>query len=267
VEGCRFVYHVAADYRIWVPDPATMFRANVQGTRDLLTAALKAGVERVVYTSSVATLGLIPGASADETTPSSAGDMIGPYKRSKFEAEEVARELAQDHGLPVVIVNPSTPVGPGDIKPTPTGRLILEAARGQMPAFVDTGLNIVHVDDVAAGHLAAAEKGRIGERYILGGENMSLAEILAEVSRAVGRRPPRLRVPHMMLFPVAFGAELAARITGREPFVTLDGVRMSRKKMYFTSDKASRELGYKPRLAREAIADAVAWFDANGYLQ
>jgi dihydroflavonol-4-reductase len=267
VAGCRFVYHVAADYRIWVPDPRPMFRTNVEGTRDLLTAALGAGVERVIYTSSVATLGLIPGGAADETTPSSAGDMIGPYKRSKFEAEEVAREFAREHGVPVVIVNPSTPVGPGDIKPTPTGRLIIEAARGQMPAFVDTGLNIVHVDDVAAGHLAAAEKGRIGERYILGGENMSLAEILATVSRAAGRRAPWLKVPHTMLFPIAFGAELAARISGREPFVTLDGVRMSRKKMYFTSDKASRELGYKPRPARDAIADAVEWFNANGYLR
>jgi dihydroflavonol-4-reductase len=266
VAGCRFVYHVAADYRIWVPDPAPMFRANVQGTRDLLTAAVEAGVERVVYTSSVATLGLVPGGSADETTPSTAEDMIGPYKRSKFEAEEVAREFVRERRLPVVIVNPSTPVGPGDIKPTPTGRLIVEAARGQMPAFVDTGLNIVHVDDVAAGHLAAAEKGRIGERYILGGENMSLAQILAAVSRQVGRRPPRLRLPHTVLLPVAFGAEVAARLTGREPFVTLDGVRMSRKKMYFTSDKASRELGYKPRPACEAIADAVGWFKANGYL-
>ena len=267
VAGCRYLYHVAADYRIWVPDPAPMFRANVDGTRDLLTAALDAGVERVVYTSSVATLGLVPGGSADEETQNSIDDMIGPYKRSKFMAEEVARGLARERGLPVVIVNPSTPVGPGDIKPTPTGRLIVEAARGQMPAFVDTGLNIVHVDDVAEGHLAAAEKGRIGERYILGGENMALAEILAEVAQAVGRRPPWLRVPHGVLFPVAIGAELAARVSGRDPFVTLDGVRMSRKKMYFTSEKASRELAYAPRPAREAIADAVTWFEANGYLK
>jgi len=265
--GCRYVYHVAADYRIWVPDPAPMFRANVEGTRDLLTAALEAGAERVVYTSSVATLGLVAGGSADEETPSSIDDMIGPYKRSKFAAEEVVRELVRERGLAVVIVNPSTPVGPGDIKPTPTGRLIVEAARGQMPAFVDTGLNIVHVDDVAEGHLAAAEKGRIGERYILGGENMALAEILAEVARAAGRRPPRLRVPHGVLFPVAIGADLAARVTGRDPFVTLDGVRMSRKKMYFTSEKASHELGYASRPAREAIADAVRWFKANGYLK
>jgi dihydroflavonol-4-reductase len=267
VAGCRYVYHVAADYRIWVPDPVPMFRANVDGTRDLLTAALEAGAERVVYTSSVATLGLVPGGSATEETPSSVDDMIGPYKRSKFAAEQVARGLARERGLPVVIVNPSTPVGPGDIKPTPTGRLIVEAARGQMPAFVDTGLNIVHVDDVAEGHLAAAENGRIGERYILGGENMALAEILAEVAQTVGRRPPRLRVPHSVLFPVAVGAELAARVTGREPFITLDGVRMSRKKMYFSSEKASRELGYRSRPAREAIADAVGWFRDNGYLQ
>jgi dihydroflavonol-4-reductase len=267
VAGCRYVYHVAADYRIWVPDPAPMFRANVDGTRDLLTAALEAGAERVVYTSSVATLGLVAGGSADEETPSRLDDMIGPYKRSKFAAEEVARGLARERGLSVVIVNPSTPVGPGDIKPTPTGRLIVEAARGQMPAFVDTGLNIVHVDDVAEGHLAAAEKGRIGERYILGGENLALAEILAGVAQAVGRRPPWLRVPHSVLFPVAIGAELAARVTGRDPFVTLDGVRMSRKKMYFSSEKASRELGYTPRPAREAIADAVSWFGANGYLK
>jgi dihydroflavonol-4-reductase len=267
VAGCRYVYHVAADYRIWVPDPAPMFRANVEGTRDLMTAALEAGAERVIYTSSVATLGLLPGGSADEETPSGIEDMIGPYKRSKFAAEEVVRELARERGLPVVIVNPSTPVGPGDVKPTPTGRLIVEAARGQMPAFVDTGLNIVHVDDVAEGHLAAAERGRVGERYILGGENMTLAEILAEISAVMGRRPPWLRVPHSVLFPVAIGAELAARVTGRDPFVTFDGVRMSRKKMYFSSEKASRELGYAPRPAREAIADAVGWFKANGYLK
>lgn len=267
VAGCRYVYHVAADYRLWVPDPEPMFRANVVGTRDLMIAALDAGVERVVYTSSVATLGLVPGGSADEETPSRAEDMIGHYKRSKFEAEEVVRALVRRDALPIVIVNPSTPIGPGDIKPTPTGRMILEAARGQMPAVVDTGLNVVHVDDVAEGHILAAEKGQIGERYILGGENMSLAEILAEVCRAAGKRPPRLRVPHGVLFPVAVGAELAARFTGREPLITLDGVRMSRKKMYFRSEKAARELGYRPRPACEAIVDAVNWFRANGYLK
>jgi dihydroflavonol-4-reductase len=267
VAGCRYLFHVAADYRLWVPDPAAMYRANVDGTRELMFAALAAGIERVVYTSSVATLGLVPGGSADENTPSRLDDMIGPYKRSKFQAEEVMRGLIAERGLPAVIVNPSTPVGPGDIKPTPTGRLILEAARGRMPGYVDTGLNIVHVDDVAAGELRAAEQGRIGERYILGGENMSLAEILGEVARAVGRRPPRLKVPYSIAFAAAAFGTAMANITGREPFTTLDGVRMSRKKMYFSSEKATRELGYQPRPARDAIADAVGWFAANGYLK
>ena len=265
--GCRYLFHVAADYRLWVPDPAPMYRANVEGTRALMTAALDAGVERVVYTSSVATLGLVAGGSADEETPSSLEDMIGPYKRSKFQAEEVVRDLVERRGLPAVIVNPSTPVGPRDRKPTPTGRLILEAARGHMPGYVDTGLNIAHVADVAVGHLAAAETGRVGERYILGGEDMSLAQILVEVAQAAGARAPRMRVPYSVAYPAAIGAELVARLTGREPFITRDGVRMARKKMYFSSAKAMRELGYAPRPARDAIADAVGWFKANGYLR
>ncbi len=267
VAGCRYLFHVAADYRLWVPDPAAMFRANVEGTRDLMIAALPAGVERVVYTSSVATLGLVHGGSADEDTPSRFDDMIGPYKRSKYRAEEAVRALVGERGLPAVILNPSTPVGPRDLKPTPTGRLILEAARGHLPGFVDTGLNIVHVDDVAAGHLAAAETRRIGERYILGGENLTLAEILAEIARAVGRPPPHFKIPHAAAFAAAAAAELVARVTGREPFTTLDGVRMARKKMYFTAAKASRDLGYRPRPAREAIVDAIGWFKANGYLK
>jgi dihydroflavonol-4-reductase len=266
VADCRYLFHVAADYRLWVPDPEPMFRVNVAGTRALMEAALAAGVERIVYTSSVATLGLVADGVADETTPSREEDMIGPYKLSKFRAEAVVRELVAKRDLPAVIVNPSTPVGPRDRRPTPTGRVILEAARGRVPGFVDTGLNIVHVDDVAAGHLAAAERGRIGERYILGGENLSLADILAVVAGLVGRSPPRLKVPYALALPVAIGAELAARVSGREPFITRDGVRMARKKMYFTSAKAARELGYRARPAREAIADAVAWFKANGYL-
>jgi dihydroflavonol-4-reductase len=265
--GCRYLFHVAADYRLWVPDPAAMYRANVEGTRELMLAALAAGIERVVYTSSVATLGLVSGGCADETTPSRLDDMIGPYKRSKFQAEEVVRALIAERRLPAVIVNPSTPVGPGDVKPTPTGRLVLEAAKGHMPGYVDTGLNIVHVDDVALGELAAAEHGRVGERYILGGENLSLAEILAEVAHAAGRRPPRLKVPYPVAFAAAAVGTAHARLTGREPFTTLDGVRMSRKKMYFSTAKAMRELGYRPRPASEAIADAVAWFAANGYLK
>ena len=266
VAGCRTLFHVAADYRLWVRDKAAMFRANVDGTRDLMLAALAAGVERIVYTSSVATLGLAADGVADERTASRADDMIGPYKRSKFEAEAEVRRLVAERQLPAVIVNPSTPVGPGDVKPTPTGRLILEAARGRMPGFVDTGLNLVHVDDVAAGHLLAAARGRVGERYILGGENLALSEILAMVARAVGRRPPSLKIPYAVVLPVAVGAEAMARLTGREPFVTLDGARMAKKKMYFSSAKAKSELGYSPRPAERAILDAVAWFKANGDL-
>jgi dihydroflavonol-4-reductase len=267
VAGCRYLFHVAADYRLWVPDPEPMFRANVDGTRALMLAALAAGVERIVYTSSVATLGIVKGGDADEATPSAIGDMIGPYKQSKFAAEAVVRDLIVERGLPAVVVNPSTPVGPGDVKPTPTGRVILEAAKGKVPAYVDTGLNIVHVDDVAAGELLAAERGVIGERYILGGENLPLADILAEVARVSGRRPPVVKLPYAVVLPIAAGAEMMARLTGREPFTTLDGVRMSRKKMYFSSAKAMHELGYAPRPATLAIADAVAWFGANGYLK
>ena len=266
VAGCRYLFHAAADYRLWVTDPGPMFRANVEGTRAVMRAALDAGVERVVYTSSVATLGLVPEGSADEETPSNVGDMVGPYKRSKFQAEEVVRDLISKRELPAVIVNPSAPVGPCDRKPTPTGRLILEAACGRMPGYVDTGLNVVHVNDVAAGHLAAAEIGRIGERYILGGENLPLERILIAVAKAAGTQPPRVKVPYTVAYPVAIGAELMARLRSKEPFITLDGVRMARKKMYFTSAKASRELGYMPRPAENAIADAVDWFRSNGYL-
>src|SRR6266536_2569476 len=202
VAGCRYLFHVAADYRLWVPDPELMFRVNVGGTKALMLAASAAGVERIIYTSSVATLGIVPGGIADEETASLVGDMIGPYKRSKFEAEAAVAELVVEHGLPAVIVNPSTPIGPGDIKPTPTGRLIVEAARGRVPGFVDTGLNVVHVEDVAVGHLLAAETGEIGRRYILGGENLSLAEILAEVARVSGRRPPALKIPYGVVLPI-----------------------------------------------------------------
>jgi dihydroflavonol-4-reductase len=266
LDGSTELYHVAADYRLWVRDPAAMFRANVDGTRTLMEAALAAGVGRIVYTSSVATLGIVPGGIADETTPSGYADMVGPYKQSKFLAEIEVKRLVAQRGLPAVIVNPSTPVGPRDIKPTPTGRMIVEAATGKMPAFVDTGLNLVHVDDVAAAHLLAAEKGRVGERYILGGENLSLARILAEVAALSGRKPPTIQVPIAPLFPIALAAELVARLTGKEPFVTRDGLRMAKKTMFFSSDKAKRELGYAPRPVREGLADAIAWFRDAGYL-
>jgi dihydroflavonol-4-reductase len=267
VKGCRYLFHVAADYRLWVPDPAAMFRVNVEGTRQLMLAAAEAGVERIVYTSSVAVLGIIPGGVADEETPSRADDMIGPYKRSKFDAELVVRELVAERGLPAVIVNPSTPIGPGDVKPTPTGRLIVQAARGRMPGFVDTGLNVAHVEDVAVGHLLAAKSGQVGRRYILGGENLGLAEILREVARVTGRRPPALQIPRGAVLPLAAAAEALARLTGREPFVTVDGVKMSKKKMFFSSARAVQELEYAPRPARQAISDAVAWFKANGYVK
>jgi len=263
LEGCGALFHVAADYRLWVRDPEAMYRANVDGTRALMTAALAAGVGRIVYTSSVATLGLIAdGSPADETTPSTLDDMVGPYKRSKFLAEEVVRGLVREQRLPAVIVNPSTPIGPRDVKPTPTGRMIVEAASGRMPAFVDTGLNLVHVDDVAMGHLLAEERGRIGERYILGGENMTLATILRRIAALVGRKPPTVKLPIAAVWPVAVVAEAMGRLTGREPFVTLDGLRLARKIMFFSSAKAVRDLGYAPRPAEAGLADAIAWFRA-----
>jgi dihydroflavonol-4-reductase len=267
VAGCSGVFHVAADYRLWAPEPDDMFRTNVAGTTNLLRAAATAGVARMVYTSSVATLGHGPdGGPADETTPATIDDMIGPYKRSKFLAEAEVRRLADEDGLPVVIVNPSTPVGPRDIKPTPTGRMIVEAAAGRMPAFVDTGLNVVHVDDVAAGHLAAFERGAVGERYILGGENMTLREILGEIAAITGRPPPRVRLPHGLVLPIAYLAEAWARWRGGEPFATVDGIRMARARMFFSSQKARDALGYRPRPAVEALADAVAWYRREGYL-
>jgi dihydroflavonol-4-reductase len=267
-DGCEAVFHVAADYRLWVPDPAAMYRANLDGTKAVMAAAARAGVRRIVYTSSVATLGLrADGLASDETTPSTLADMIGHYKRSKFMAEEEVRRLVREEGLPAVIVNPSTPIGPGDVKPTPTGRMIVNAAAGRMPAYVDTGLNIVHVDDVAEGHLLALEKGRVGERYILGGEDMSLASLLNAIAGMTGGRPPLLSLPHGLVMPIAYIAEAWARLTGRgEPMVTRDGVRLSRKRMYFTSAKSQRELGYAARPATDALTDAICWFRQIGYL-
>ena len=248
LRGCTGLCHVAADYRLWVPDPGPIFRVNVDGTRDLLEAAAEAGVERIVYTSSVATLGNLPGgAPADEDTPVTFAHMIGPYKQSKFRAERQVQRLIAAHGLPVVIVNPSTPIGPGDVRPTPTGRMIVEAAAGRMPAYVDTGLNVVHVDDVAEGHVLAFEKGDVGERYVLGGEDMALKDILAAIARITGARPPRFSIPHDLILPLAYAAEAWARLGGRgEPFVTVDGLRMAKKKMFFSSAKARRAWATRP---------------------
>jgi dihydroflavonol-4-reductase len=266
-QGCDGLFHVAADYRLGARDPTELYRANVEGTRNVLSAAQRAGVQRIVYTSSVATIGIpADGTPGDEQSANSLENMIGHYKRSKYLAEEVVREAAQG-GLSVVIVSPSTPVGPGDVKPTPTGQLVLDAAAGKMPAYVDTGLNIVHVDDVAAGHLLAYERGRAGERYILGGQDMSLREILEVIARLAGRSPPRVRLPYGVVLPIAYLAEGFARLSGRSGRITLEGVRMSRKKMFFSSAKAARELGYQWRPPVQAFEDAIRWFRDNGLLK
>ncbi len=267
LKGCRALFHVAADYRLWTPRPEDLYASNVDGSRNIMRAALDAGVERIVYTSSVATLGLnADGSPATEETPVSIDDMIGHYKRSKFLAEQAVRELIREQGLPAVIVNPSTPIGPRDIKPTPTGRIIVDAASGRIPAYVDTGLNIAHVDDVARGHVLAFERGETGERYILGGEDMSLRLILEHIARMTGRTPPRIRLSQSVVMPIAWLSECWARLTnGPEPRATLDGVRMSRKWMYFSSAKARERLGYTHRPATEALHDALAWFQAHGY--
>lgn len=266
LEGCEALFHLAAEYRLWTPEPGLLYRANVEGTRNILDAARRSRVTRIVYTSSVATVGLPPdGSPGREDTPVRLEDMIGHYKRSKFLAEQLVREQARS-GIPVVIVNPSTPIGPGDLKPTPTGQIVVDAARGRMPAYVDTGLNIVHVDDVAAGHLQALERGRPGERYILGGENLTLREILIEITRIAGRSPPRIRLPHAAILPLAFVAEGWARLTRRPTRITLEGVRMARHRMYFRSDKAAAELGYRWRAPAAAFEDAVSWFREQGLL-
>src|SRR5471032_693297 len=265
MKGARYLFHVAADYRLWARDPGEIERNNFQGAKATMGAALKAGVERVVYTSSVAVLK--PGDTAvDENSRHTPQSVIGAYKRSKLVAEREVERLVREEGLPAVIVAPSTPIGPRDIKPTPTGRIIIEAATGRMPAFVDTGLNLVHVEDVAEGHFLALEKGRVGENYILGGEDVSLQAMLGDIARFTGRKPPKIKLPRGPLFPLAYGAELLARLTGKEPFLTADALRMSRYRMFFSSEKAKRELGYTARPYKEGLKDALIWFRDNGYL-
>jgi dihydroflavonol-4-reductase len=267
LQGCRGLFHVAADYRLWARDPHAITVANVRGTHNILRAARQRGVERIVHTSSVATLGLHDdGRPAGEDTPAHLSGMIGVYKRSKFLAEALARRFA-DSGHDIVIVNPAAPVGPRDRKPTPTGRMILDAARGRMPAYVDTGLCVVHVDDVAEGHVLAFERGRSGRRYLLGGDNLSLQAILAAVAQLTGRRAPWLKLPHAAVLPIAHVAEAWARVSGREPSITVAGVQLAKRRMYFSSRRAESELGYRARPAREALADAIQWFRDNGYLR
>jgi len=267
IAGARYVFHVAADYRLWAPDPEEIVRNNREGTRIVMEAALAAGVERVVYTSSVATL--LPKADrpADENDPAAPEQAVGAYKRSKVIAERLVEQLAVERGLPVVIVNPSTPIGPRDTRPTPTGRIIVEAANGRMPAFVDSGLNLVHVDDVAEGHVAALERGRIGERYILGGQDETLAGMLRAIAGLVGRKPPTIRIPRAPLFPMAWANEQIARLTGKDPFLTLDSLRMAKHHMFFSSAKAERELGYRARPYQAALSDAIGWFREAGMIR
>lgn len=268
LEGCRGLFHVAADYRIWTRDVAGMFAANVDGTRAILQAAADVNVERAVYTSSVAVLGIHPnGVPSDEGTPVTYADMVGVYKQSKYRAEEACNDVIEKTDLDCVIVNPSTPIGPYDVKPTPTGRIIVEAANNKMPAYVDTGLNVAHVEDVAEGHILAFERGERGRRYILGGDDMSLKEILYAVAEAANSRPPRFQIPRGPIYPLAYIAEAWSNLTGiGEPFVTVDGLRMSKKKMFFSSHRAEQELGYQHRAGTTAIQDAVSWFRDNGYL-
>jgi dihydroflavonol-4-reductase len=269
VAGCEVVFHVAADYRLWVRDPEEMYRANVEGTRAILQAARKNGARRVVYTSSVATMGFaasVNGHLADEASPVSLNNMIGHYKRSKFMAEEVALEAGRG-GMDVVVVNPTTPVGEQDIKPTPTGRIVLDFLKKKFPAYVDTGLNLVDVKECARGHVAALEKGKSGERYILGGENLTLKQILDKLGVITGLHSPTIRVPYFVALATGVVDEVVTgRILGREPRATIDAVRMGRKKMFVSSAKAERELGWKIVPVDNALARAAEWFKANGYV-
>ena len=260
VRGCDMVFHVAADYRLWSPDPRELYESNVQGTANLLAAAAQAGTKRVVYTSTVGTIRPpAPGHLSDESAPVSLRDMAGDYKRSKFLAEQRAMQFAAQ-GLPVVIVNPTAPVGEADVKPTPTGKIILDFLLGRMPAYIDTGVNVVDVRAVAEGHLLAAERGRVGERYILGDRNMTLREILETLARLTGRPAPRFRIPYAVAYGFAVFDTFLARRTGRPPRAPLDAVKMARYKMFVSSAKAERELGYRPGSAEEALERAVRWF-------
>jgi dihydroflavonol-4-reductase len=264
VEGCELVFHVAADYRLWAKDPGEMYRSNVEGTRNLLEATMRAGVDRIVYTSTVGCVGFVENSLGDESTPVGLEDMTGNYKRSKFLAEREALGFAV-RGLPVVIVNPTAPVGSHDVKPTPTGQTILDFMRGRMPAYLDTGLNVVDARETAEGHWLACEKGRAGERYILGSENLTLQEIFGKLSAITGRPAPRVRIPWIAAYAAGAVSTGWANVTGRPPRAPLDAVRMAKKKMFVSTEKARRELGFSPSPAEKGLRNAVEWFDSNGY--
>jgi dihydroflavonol-4-reductase len=265
MRGVSRVFHVAADYRLWSAHPEEIYDTNVGGTERVLDAAKRAGVEHIVYTSTVATIAVPRHALPNEETQATLDEMIGHYKRSKFMAEQEAIRAAAS-GVPVVIVNPTAPVGPGDWKPTPTGKIILDFLNGKMPAYVDTGLNVVAVEDVAAGHLLAAEKGRIGERYILGGRNLTLKQILGVLAAITGRRAPRVRLPHLVALAAGYADEFVSRLRGREPQIPVEGVKMSRHRMFVESDKAERELGYHPTSVETALQRAIRWYEEHGYV-
>ena len=267
LKDCKYLFHVAADYRLWVPKPEEIYENNVLGTENLMEEALNSEIEKIVYTSSVAVLGKpINGDIANEKTPVNVSQMIGHYKKSKFLAEEKVKELYKTSKLPVVIVNPAAPVGPRDIKPTPTGKMVLDAAMKKIPAYLDTGLNIVHVDDVAKGHMQAFNKGKLGERYILGGENLTLKEMLEIISILCGNKPPKIRLPRKPLYPIGYVFEIFARLFNiKNPMLTVDMIRMAEKKMFFSSEKAKKELNYKYKSAKNALKDAIQWFIDNGY--
>ncbi|HWB84202.1 MAG TPA: hopanoid-associated sugar epimerase [Bryobacteraceae bacterium] len=257
--GCGLAFHVAADYRLWARDPHQLYRSNVEGTRNLLEAARDAGVERVVYTSTVGCVGVPHGGIGDEQATVALAEMTGPYKRSKFLAEQVARDFARE-GFPVVIVNPTAPIGDHDMKPTPTGKIVLDFLNGDMPAFIDTGLNVVDARDAAEGHLLACERGRTGERYILGSENLTLAQILRKLAAITGAKAPSVRLPYGVAYCAGVCSTAWAEVTGKPPRVPLDAVRMAKKKMWVTHEKARRELGFEPGPADTALARAVEWF-------
>jgi dihydroflavonol-4-reductase len=264
ISGCGLLFHVAADYRLWAKHPEEIYRSNVEGTRSLLEAARRARVERVVYTSTVGCIGIPHGGMGDETTPVALEDMVGDYKRSKFLAEQVALEFARS-GFPVIIVNPTAPIGDHDVKPTPTGKIVLDFLHGDMPAFIDTGLNVVDVRDTAEGHLLACERGRAGERYILGSENLTLEQILTQLAEITGRKAPRMKLPYAVAWCAGACSTAWAGLTGTPPRVPIEGVRMARKKMWVTHEKARRELGFEPGPARGALVRAVRWFERTGH--
>lgn len=264
VKGCRFVFHVAADYRLWSRNPQELYDSNVEGTRHLLDAAAEAGVERIVYTSTVGCIGMPKDQPGDESTPVSIEDMAGHYKRSKWLAEQVVLEKARN-GMPIVIVNPTAPVGDHDWKPTPTGKIIVDFLTGKMPAFVDTGLNLVDARDAALGHLLAVEKGKPGERYILGCENLTLKEILARLAAFSGKRAPSTKIPYAIAYAAGVVTTAWANVSGHPPAAPLEAVKMARKKMFASHAKASRELGFAPGPVDAALERAIVWFRANGY--